>query len=164
MKASWVLGAFLVAGALALTGFVSSAAYYQDELFGFAFPLPAGAAVRWGTSPLRIDLAVPPHTTLVEDYLLLEIRVGEAERGTPVLIAAGREGAAGSRYEYRRYEVGLLGGYSLVLTFVLHSVNPAVYDRPPPAFDRPRAIGEWEAILAGLEVFPPGLEGQLGPR
>ncbi len=158
------LAAALLSGAVGLAAFASPGVVYRDGIFGFELRLPVGAVVRWGTVPLQIDLPVPPHTTLLEDYLILAIRAGPAGRGSPRLIGSGMEGAAGSRYECRRYLVGLFGGYSLVLTFVLRSADPGVYDRPPPAFDRVRELEEWERILAGLRVFPPGLDGVPGPR
>ena len=62
----------------------------------------------------------------------------------------GSEGAAGSIYDYIRCIGTRADGRRIAFTFVLHSVNPGVFDSPPPPFDRAREVITFWTIIGSL--------------
>jgi hypothetical protein len=162
MRGWGILGVVL---GLALVGLAATEpGIFRDEGHGFQLAYPAGAVVRWSGVPLRIDLPVSPGTTLREKFLWVEVNRTPPAPGAEEVVVQGRafyleagvEGAAGSVYEYWRYYTALPDGEWLVFTCVLHSVNPAMLDSPPPEFDRQRELDSFLAILASVSTFPPG--------
>lgn len=157
----------LVAGASACPGCGADWEVYRNEICGFELCYPAGGVVAWQShTGARIDLPFVPGTTLREKYLLIEVRAGAA--GLPSLTAeavevcgrtfyleAGEEGAVGSIYDYFRYTTVLENGELISLTFVLHSVNPCMFDSPPLAFDRERETAVFQEIILSFRTFKP---------
>lgn len=154
------------------TAFASATApemvgYVNDE-FGYRIQVPAGSAIQAERPELvRIDLPMASGTTLSEKYLEISAASGQAGCSSPYALGfdpaaletksvdyngieyleqSGSEGAAGSVYEFTSYSTQE-DGTCLSLSFVLHSVNPDVFDTPPPAFDSPAEKNSFESIL-----------------
>ena len=132
---------------------------YRDPALGFELRYPAaGVLSKSGPGTVRIYLPFAPGTTLIEKYLLIEpatsadhqpgngIRIG----GMSLWFEYGSEGAVGSIYDYIRCIGTRADGRQIALTFVLHSVNPGVFDSPPPLFDRAREVITFWIIIASL--------------
>ncbi len=111
---------------------------------------------------MKVDLPINRGTLLEEKFFLIkELKASEdrfsilagKEPGETVFIDGHKftkrevtEGAAGHIYEHTIYSTRR-GDRWLVLDFVLHSVNPGVYESPPPDFDRSEA-NVFEKILS----------------
>lgn len=127
---------------------------FRSEEYGFEFRYPpAGQVCTCSTTEgekVRIDLPVTGGTLLQEKFFL--VKAENASDGEPLsnseeeankeVFINGREfrkkefekGAAGHIYEHTQYTT-LKGDRLFVLDFVLHSVNPGVFESPPPGFD-----------------------------
>ena len=156
----------LVAGVSACPGCGAGWEIYRNEICGFELYYPAGGVVAWQThTGARIDLPFAPGTTLREKYLLIEVGAGAADLPSPpaeavevcgrtFYLEAGWEGAVGSIYDYFRYTTVLENGELISLTFVLHSVNPCMFDSPPLAFDREQETAVFQEIILSFCTFP----------
>ncbi len=156
MRTATVIAAIVVifAPCAGATGW--SAVHFE----GIGFLVPPGAQVmRLSPERVWIDLPFEPGTTLREKFLLFEPAApgdgptGGIEIGGILLrFEYGSEGAVGSIYDYIRCSGTLPDGRRIVLTFVLHSVNPGVFDSPPPSFDRAREILAFWGIILSLRA------------
>ncbi len=153
-----------VAFTSAVTCFARSDPYkiYRDLSCGFEFRYPSdGRLGRLASGVARIDLPFAPGTTLCEKYLLIDVgskKEGNFEGGVKIdgmklRFELGSEGAAGSIYDFIRCTVTLEDGCRATFTFVLHSVNPGIFDFPPPAFDRAKEVLPFWLILASLRLL-----------
>ncbi len=127
---------------------------FRSEDRGFEFRYPPAGQVRTYSETLekevRVDLPVTGGTILQEKFFLVRVEKGaeapthapsSKEPGKEVLIndreftkKEFEEGAAGHLYEHTIYST-IEGGSRFVLDFVLHSVNPGVFESSPPSFD-----------------------------
>ena len=131
---------------------------YRNPALGFELHYPAaGVLSKFGPKTVRIYLPFPPGTTLIEKYLLIEPAPAKERSGNAIKIGGmnlwfeyGSEGAAGSIYDYIRCIATLADGRRIALTFVLHSVDPGVFDSPPPPFNRAREVITFWMIIASL--------------
>ncbi|MBS3737332.1 hypothetical protein KGY72_09220 [Candidatus Bipolaricaulota bacterium] len=99
---------------------------------------------------VRVALPVTGETLLRDKFFLIKVgEVSEEPPGVPSEEESGKEvfindrefvkedfeeGAAGHFYEYVIYST-VEGDRRYTMDFVLHSVNPGVFDSPPPGFD-----------------------------
>jgi len=126
---------------------------FRSEEHGFEFMYPPNGQV--GTyddtesKKVRVDLPVTGETLLQEKFLLVNVeKVSEENTHAPpgeesgkLVFINGRkyskkefdEGAAGHLYGHTIYST-VAGDSRFVLNFVLHSVNPGVFESPPPSF------------------------------
>ncbi|MFP4589362.1 MAG: hypothetical protein ACLFO3_05305 [Candidatus Acetothermia bacterium] len=127
---------------------------FRSEECGFEFRYPPAGQVNTYSGKegkkVRVDLPVAGETLLQEKFFL--VKAENASDGEPLsnseeeankeVFINGREfrkkefekGAAGHIYEHTQYTT-LKGDRLFVLDFVLHSVNPGVFESPPPGFD-----------------------------
>ena len=127
---------------------------FRSEEHGFEFMYPPNGGVQTydntENKKVRVDLPVAEETLLREKFLLVNVeKVSEKNTYAPpgeesgkLVFINGRkfskkefeEGAAGHLYEHTIYST-VAGDSRFVLDFVLHSVNPGVFESPPPGFD-----------------------------
>ena len=136
---------------------ISSWSTYTNTAYGFSLQYPMGGTIQPGATDtaIRIQLPITLGTNLAEKYLDIAVQTGVPTCESP--LAAGytpaptptsltinglswvresdSEGAAGSLFDWTAYST-VSGSVCVVLTFVLHSHNPAIYATPPPTFDR----------------------------
>ena len=161
----------LVVFVSAMLCFAQSSSYevYRNLTCGFELRYPAGGQLtRIAPDTVRIDLPFAPGTTLREKYLQIKVDSGKEYRfdngiqidGMKLRFDRGSEGAVGSIYDFIRCTVVFPDECRATLTFVLHSVNPGMFDSPPPAFDRVKEVLPFWSILASLrpvsEASSPG--------
>ncbi len=128
---------------------------FSSEKYGFQFKYPPDGKVQTysttGRKEVRIGLPVTGKTLLNQKFFRVKVeRAFEGypgspsgkEPGTMVLVNDRKflkreveEGAAGHIYDHTIYST-IAGAHRFVFDFVLHSVNPGVFDSPPPGFDR----------------------------
>ncbi|MFW6111890.1 MAG: hypothetical protein ACOC7Z_02595 [Candidatus Bipolaricaulota bacterium] len=127
---------------------------FRSEEYGFEFMYPPDGQVDTYSATkqkkVRIDLPVTRGTLLREKFFLIKVgKVSEEPPGVPSEEDPGEEvfindrefvkkefeeGAAGHLYEHVIYST-VEGDRRYTLDFVLHSVNPGVFNSPPPGFD-----------------------------
>ncbi len=138
---------------------------YRDQSCGFEFRYPSdGKLIRIASGADRVDLPFVSGTTLCDKYILINVSSGREDspgdglqiNGMKLKFELGSEGAAGSIYDFIRCTVTFADRCQIVLTFVLHSVNPEMFDSPPPAFDRAKEVLPFWLILASLRPLPDG--------
>ena len=128
---------------------------YRSEEDGFQFQYPPGGDLQTysetADKQLRLDLPVTGETLLTEKFLLVKVRQASGQKPGSlsgkstgeVVVINGRkfvkkhvsEGAAGHIYDHVIYSTRE-EDRRYILDFVPHSVNPGVFDNPPPDFDR----------------------------
>ena len=126
---------------------------FRSEEHGFEFMYPPNGQVdTYGDTvrkKVRVNLPVAEGTLLREKFLLVNVeKVSEENTHAPpgedsgkLVFINGRkfskkefdEGAAGHLYGHTIYST-TAGDSRFVLNFVLHSVNPGVFESPPPGF------------------------------
>lgn len=126
---------------------------FRSEEYGFEFKYPRKGQVQTYDDTegekVRVDLPVPAESLLQEKFLLVKVKkVSEENPHAPPGEEPGKlvfinsrefskkefeEGAAGHLYEHTIYST-VKGDSRIVLDFVLHSVNPGVFDSPPSGF------------------------------
>jgi len=126
---------------------------FRNEEHGFEFMYPPDGGVQTHydkeSKKVRVDLPVA-EGTLREKFLLVNVeKVSEenthahpGEESGKLVFINGRkfskkefeEGAVGHLYEHAIFST-VEGDTRFVLDFVLHSVNPGVFESPPPGFD-----------------------------
>ncbi|MCF7890066.1 hypothetical protein K9M78_02495 [Candidatus Bipolaricaulota bacterium] len=131
---------------------------FRSEAHGFGFKYPPAGRVQTYSDThqrkVRVDLPVTGETLLQEKFFLVKVeKVSERNPDTTPGEEPGKEvsindrtfdkkefeeGAAGHLYEHTIYST-VEGNSRFVLDFVLHSINPGVFDSPPPDFDRSQA-------------------------
>ena len=140
---------------------------YQNTKFGFSFQFPPGSSVSGQTDNSgHIDLPILiSGTNLHEKYLDVGV-VEDAStcksplsggpdstsenitiNGTPFLKESGSQGAAGNFYDWTQYS-SFKGTDCLTFNFVMHSVNPGVYETPPPLFDKTAESAVFTTIMS----------------
>lgn len=134
---------------------------------GVVLWLPPGSQVYRWEGVWRVDLPVDEGTTLLEFVLLVEEGNGPPPGAVPVsfggkvfYFSSSVEGAAGSQYESLRYELGIPGRGWITLTFVIRTVNPGVFDVPPPPYNRDAIMGLIQKVLGKLELISLPLPGR----
>lgn len=127
---------------------------FRSEEYGFEFMYPPDGQVQTYSDPkpkkVRMNLPVTGETILQEKFFLIKVeKVSKAPPVAPLGEELGKEvfindrefskkefeeGAAGHLYEHTIYST-VEGDHRYTLDFVLHSLNPGVFDSPPPGFD-----------------------------
>lgn len=164
------LASVFFAGAV---GFAGGGPYltYRNALCGFEIRYPSGGEVgRLASRVTRIDLPFAPGTTLREKYLLIDVdpgkesssEGGEKIEGMKFWFELGSEGAVGSIYDFIRCTVMLGNGCRVAFTFILHSVNPGMFDLPPPPFDRGKEALPFWLIISSLRPLQQYSDPPLG--
>ncbi len=135
------------------TPYASGWKLFQNTQYGFAFQVPPDATIASQTaSSGHVDLPIlVSGTNLHDKYLDVAVREGLSSckspytnpmasaqnvtiNGIQFLKEASSEGALSNYYDWTAYST-VKGNACISMTFILHSVNPGVYETPPPVFD-----------------------------
>jgi len=150
---------------------------YRNEEHGFEVRYPEmGDLVDSNMTDdgIRINLPFDSGTLLQEKYLNVKIDPKEidpeGECSLPLpnvskieevwfgnisfLKKVGEEGAAGSIYYYTSYSTAS-DLHCVILTFILRSANPGVFDSPPPDFDKEKEVKVFDQIVSTCQLFIP---------
>ncbi len=141
---------------------------YQNARYNFKFTLPAGATIASQSDTAgRVNLPlVTPGTNLSEKYIEVSVAEGmnpcavmNYEGGTAIERVtinniqfdkqSGQGVAAGNIYDWTGYST-VRNNACIILTFVLHSTNPANHATPPPVFNMAQ---ETEVINTVMNTF-----------
>jgi len=125
---------------------------YQNTKYAFAFQIPPDATISSQTDNSgRVYLPIAPGTNLREKYLDVTVVEGATAckspytnpmastqnvtiNGIAFLKEASSEGALSNLYDWTAYST-VKGNACISMTFILHSINPGVYETPPPVFN-----------------------------
>ena len=139
----------------------AAAGSFSCRIDGIGLRLPIGTRIEREDLGIRIELPFTAGTTLVEKYVLIEPTATERDLGDGMEVGgvslwceSGSEGAAGSVYDYVKCSAILNDGRRIAITFVLHSVNPEMFDSPPPLFDRAQEVLPFWGIILSLHALP----------
>ena len=142
---------------------------YENERYGFEIKYPIDARITIKKKDkIRIDLPFASGTTLQEKFLIVKIEKTTLQKcSNPLhtIIAKtktvyvgnikfreeiGSDHASGSTYNSVSYST-MKESQCFSLSLVLRSVNPEVFDVPPPVFDRKEELKIFNQILFTLK-------------
>ena len=138
---------------------------YENSKYNFKFTLPAGSAIANQTDNLgRVNLPlVTAGTNLSEKYIQVSVTEGkdpcavtDYEGGTAIEQVtinniqfdkqSGQGVAAGNIYDWTGYST-VRNNACIILTFILHSTNPANHATPPPVFDKAQESAVIDTVM-----------------
>jgi len=157
-----------VAGATATPGPTT----YQNTKYHFKFTLPAGATIQSQSDSVgRVNLPFTSGTNLTEKYIQVNAADNVNPCVSPVMDGAsattenvtinniqfikqtGQGVAAGNIYDWVAYST-VRETSCISLTFVLHSINPANQNPPPPVFDKNAESAVFATVMDTFNWIP----------
>jgi hypothetical protein len=143
----------------------SAATTYQNTKYNFKFTLPAGANIaQQSDTAARINLPIiTPGTNLLEKYIQVSVTEGKTdcvvtdmENGGPKTTVtinniqftkqSGQGIALSNIYDWTAYST-LRNNACIIVAFIFHSVNPAVYPVPPPQYDKTKEMAVIDTVM-----------------
>jgi hypothetical protein len=165
-RALWVGPQIYRAGATPVaTTPPASATTYQNTKYNFKFTLPAGSTiVEQSDTSGRVNLPiVTAGTNLHEKYIQVSVAEGKSpcvvtdmENGGPTSTVtinnvqftrqSGQGVALSNIYDWTAYSTTQKNA-CIILSFILHSVNPGVYTTPPPVYDKVKETAVIDTVM-----------------
>jgi hypothetical protein len=143
----------------------SAATTYQNTKYNFKFTLPAGSSIAQQSDNFgRVNLPiVTAGTNLHEKYIEVSVTEGKTDcvatglenpgPKTTVTInnlqftkQSGQGVALSNIYDWTAYST-LRNNACIIMLFVLHSVNPGVYNPQPPVFDKTQETAVIDTVM-----------------
>ena len=143
----------------------SAATTYQNTKYNFKFTLPAGSTIAQQSDNFgRVNLPiVTAGTNLHEKYIEVSVTEGKTdcvatglENGGPKTTVtinnlqftkqSGQGVALSNIYDWTAYST-LRNNACIIMLFVLHSVNPGVYNPQPPVFDKTKETAVIDTVM-----------------